>query len=307
MNAVQKQPLVSIICVTYNHEKYIEKAIQSFLAQETDFPYEICIGEDNSTDKTREICQKYADENPDKIRLFLRERKDVIYYNGRPTGRYNFLETLKASRGKYIALCEGDDFWNHHQKLQFQVDFLEKNPEYSLAAHAVHIEQKNGEVHNKVMPPEFFEANGDLLANHGNFISTLSAVFKRDAVINRLDMLDGLPCADYPMWLACSEQGKLKYFPYLMGTYRNHGNGSWTSLNRLEELKCNAHLYERLCQEFSDEINGTLKNKACEFLTNLMNAHFQMNNQEEAKKCYERISKLDLSYLFHLIHFLMSS
>lgn len=307
MNAIQKQPLVSIVCVTYNHEKYIEKAIQSFLAQETEFPYEICIGEDNSTDKTREICRKYAEENPDKIRLFLRNREDVIYYNGRPTGRYNFLETLKASRGKYIALCEGDDFWNHHQKLQLQVDFLEKNPDYSLAAHAIHVEQKDGSVQPKIMPPDFFDGNGDLLARQGNYISTLSAVFKRDAVIGRLDMLNGLPCADYPMWLACAQQGKLKYFPYLMGTYRNHGNGSWSSLDRLEELKCNAHLYERLCQEFSEDINGTLRNKACEFLTNLMNASFQMNKQEDAKEYYERILKLDPPYLFQIMRYLMTA
>lgn len=121
-------PVVSIIINTYNHEQFIESAIKSALMQQTDFSFEILIGEDDSDDGTREICIRYANEYPDKIRLFLRSRKDVIYINGNPTGRFNFIENIKNARGKYIALLPGDDYWTDPLKLQKQVDALEANP-----------------------------------------------------------------------------------------------------------------------------------------------------------------------------------
>src|SRR5262245_29671930 len=96
-------PLVSIVTLTYQHAAYIAQCLDSLLAQRTDLPFEILIGEDESTDGTREICERYAREHPDRIRLFLRERKDVVHINGRPTGRFNFIKTLAEVRGKYIA------------------------------------------------------------------------------------------------------------------------------------------------------------------------------------------------------------
>ena len=126
------QPLVSICCITYNHVDFIKDAIEGFLSQKTTFTYEICIGEDESNDGTREIIKEYAAKYPNKIRLFLRKRKDVIYFNGKATGRFNFMETLKKARGKYIATCEGDDYWLDPLKLQKQVDFMEKNNQHSF-------------------------------------------------------------------------------------------------------------------------------------------------------------------------------
>ena len=133
------KPLVSVCCITYNHVHYVKDALDGFLIQKTDFPYEICLGEDESNDGTREICKEYAEKYPDKIRLFLRSRKDVIYINGHATGRYNFIETLKECKGKYIALCEGDHYWTEPTKLQKQVDFLEANESYVMSFHRVDI------------------------------------------------------------------------------------------------------------------------------------------------------------------------
>ncbi len=124
--------MVSVCVQTYQHKGYIKQCLDGILMQQTNFPYEIILGEDESTDGTREICIEYAEKYPDKIKLFLRCRKDVIYINGNATGRFNFMENLKACKGKYTALCEGDDYWTDPLKLQKQVDFLEANPEYSL-------------------------------------------------------------------------------------------------------------------------------------------------------------------------------
>ena len=125
-NRVDAKPLVSICVVTYNHQNYIKQCLDGVLMQECNFEYEVLLGEDNSTDTTRKLCIEYAERFPDKIRLFLHDRSNVIYINGKPTGRFNFIYNLKQAKGKYIALCEGDDYWTDPTKLQKQVDFLEK-------------------------------------------------------------------------------------------------------------------------------------------------------------------------------------
>lgn len=134
---VPLNPLVSVCIITYNHEKYISEAIDSVLIQKTNFPFEILIGEDGSRDETRNICINYTKKYRDKIRLFLNSRENVIYVNGYPTGRWNFLNILKNARGKYIALLEGDDYWTDPFKLQKQVDILDKHPEF-IACHHWH-------------------------------------------------------------------------------------------------------------------------------------------------------------------------
>lgn len=110
-------PLVSVCMTTYNHSRYIAQAIESILAQRTSFAFELIVGEDCSTDSTLEICRRYAEQHPDTIRLITSEC-NVGW-------RENYARTIAAARGKYIALCDGDDWWCDEQKLQLQVDALE--------------------------------------------------------------------------------------------------------------------------------------------------------------------------------------
>ena len=117
-------PLVSVIIPAYNHELYIAQAIEGVLQQEVDFPYELVIGEDYSTDATREIVLEHQKKYPDIIRVITSD-KNV-------GGIENSTRTLQACRGKYLAYCEGDDYWHHPLKLQKQVDFLESNPDYGM-------------------------------------------------------------------------------------------------------------------------------------------------------------------------------
>jgi len=119
-----KKPFVSVGMITYNHEDYIGRAIEHVAGQETSFPIELIIGEDCSTDRTREIVFEYQRKYPDLIRIITSESNVGMRRNG--------LRTYEAARGKYIAFCEGDDYWHHPRKLQTQVDFLESNPEYGL-------------------------------------------------------------------------------------------------------------------------------------------------------------------------------
>tara|TARA_R100001369_G_scaffold92041_2_gene135239 strand:- start:208 stop:1209 length:1002 start_codon:yes stop_codon:yes gene_type:complete len=131
-NSVTQNPLVSVCVQSYQHAKYIKECLDGILMQETNFEYEILLGEDASTDGTREICIHYAEKYPDKIRLFLHHRENNIAIEGSPTGRFIFMTNLLTARGEYIALCEGDDYWTDPYKLQKQVDFLESNPSYII-------------------------------------------------------------------------------------------------------------------------------------------------------------------------------
>lgn len=141
VHPVTSSPLVSICVQTYQHEQFIAQCLDSLLSQKTDFDFEIIVGEDGSSDRTAEICDSFAKNHPDKIRLFKRDQKNKISIRGKKTGRFNFLENLKAARGKYICLCDGDDYWTNDQKLQKQYQFLYENPEVSLV-YSSYIHQK---------------------------------------------------------------------------------------------------------------------------------------------------------------------
>ena len=113
----------------------IAQAVDSALMQEVDFNYETLIGEDDSSDGTREIVKAYGEAYPDRIRLFLNGRKNVISTDGRPTGRWNFFNTLRHATGEYVVLLEGDGFWTGSFKLQRQLEYLDSSPQCSMCFH----------------------------------------------------------------------------------------------------------------------------------------------------------------------------
>jgi len=137
-HSAAKNPIVSVLVQTYNHEKYIGKCLDSILNQKTNFDFEILVGEDCSSDSTREICVEYAKKFPEKIRLFLHKKNNKIKVNGIATGNFNAFYNFYNAKGKYIAFCEGDDYWVDPLKLQKQIDFLLDEKEYVLCYHDYH-------------------------------------------------------------------------------------------------------------------------------------------------------------------------
>lgn len=127
-------PLVSVCIPTFQHASFLAQCLESALSQKTTFRFEIILGEDQSQDGTREICQVYTAKFPDQIRLFLRKEEDKIEIRGRKSGRMNYLENFRSARGKYIAMLDGDDCWMQSDKLQRQVDLLETHPEAFLCS-----------------------------------------------------------------------------------------------------------------------------------------------------------------------------
>jgi len=241
--------LVSVVLLTYNHVCFIRECLENILMEKTNFPFEICLGEDESNDGTREICIEYAQKYPDKIRLFLRSREDVIYINGSATGRFNLIQTLKECRGKYVALCEGDDYWTDPYKLQKQVDFMEANPEYILCQHKTLLKWDDAFWEDEVQycPKEELNIH-DILARNvfsaGNErevirTHTSSSLFRMSLFQN------GLPPrfsealnADHYLYLWASLHGKIRVLDDVMSVYRKHYNGiSFTRFDTKEKYE----------------------------------------------------------------------
>ena len=130
--------MVSVCCITYNHEQYIAGALDSFLMQQTSFEFEILVGEDCAKDGTRAVIQEYVDRYPGRIRL--------IHHETNIGAIRNQVDVITKAKGKYIALCDGDDFWTDQRKLQKQVDFLEANPEYVICCHHTKVINEHEEI-----------------------------------------------------------------------------------------------------------------------------------------------------------------
>ena len=229
------RPKVSVCVQTYNHAPYIAQALDSVLMQETDFDFEIIVGEDESNDGTREICIEYAEQYPDRIRLFLRSREDVIYINGRATGRYNFVENFRAARGDYIALLDGDDYWTDPRKLQKQADLLDAHPEYALCFHAVAlVDEVSGKEKKVLYPPGRRPVYrlADILKH--NFIPALSVMFRNREMDALPDWFWDVPVGDLPLHVLNALHGDIGYIDEVMGVYRKHGGGFMQGLRSTE-------------------------------------------------------------------------
>jgi glycosyltransferase involved in cell wall biosynthesis len=208
------KPIVSVLMITYNHEKYIAQAIDSVLMQKSNFDYEIVIGEDSSTDKTREIVLNYKTRYPNKIKLLLHETNVGMLKN--------FVDTINNCTGTYVALLEGDDYWIDPYKLQKQVDFLDTNPDYSLVHTAVKVfNQKK----RKLLKIELGDTNNtfqDFLIK--NRIITLTVLFRTSMYKKYFE--DFYPqiltwnVGDYPMWLWFALESKIMFLPECTGVYR---------------------------------------------------------------------------------------
>jgi len=295
---LSKTPLVSVVMPTYNHEPYIAQAIEGALMQKTNFPYEVLIGEDDSSDGTREICKRYAEEYPDKIRLFLNDRKNVIYINGQPTGRWNFINLLKNSKGKYIAICEGDDYWTDPYKLQKQVDFLEANPKYVM----VHSDGdyhyvKNGKTVKNYIQQRWIKPNEvknpfvAILRSEYPVI-TCSVVFRSEMLksLNLVEMSQ-FGMGDTFLWLDLAQKGKFYYFNESMAGRHilNESASQSMSYNKLLRFKKSGY---ELCKHFMNKYETTKETKNIvheKFNRVILNYSFLAKNKVEANRAWDNL------------------
>jgi glycosyltransferase involved in cell wall biosynthesis len=238
---------VSIVMITYNHEKYIREAIEGVLMQKTQFPIQLIIGEDCSTDSTASIVKEYAEKYPDIVKATCNS-----YNNG---GVVNSIKTLQCCTGKYIALCEGDDFWTDPNKLSKQVAFLENNPDYSMVYH-------NVEVVGQVLQERYFNNDKDFyttkeLVSGEISIPTLSVVF-RNYNLTYSAILSKTPIGDFPLFVMLSQYGKIKYFSEIMGSRRVHENGLWSAADKSTKLSYLLITVYYMIGNYNEETNKLL-------------------------------------------------
>lgn len=232
---------VSACIITYNQQDFIRDCLEGAVSQVLDYDYEIVVGDDCSTDNTFQICQEYADKYPDKIRLLSREKNLGMVGN--------WMATIQACAGKYIALCEGDDYWTDKTKLQKQADFLENNPEYTLTFHNVSVLRPNGKLGSDFLTklPENHETIEDL-AVVWNYIHTPSVVY-RNVIKDFPHEFQMTPICDYFLYMMLAEKGKLKHFEDNMATYR-YGVGIFSGDSELKIIKNNLILLSLLTSYF---------------------------------------------------------
>jgi glycosyltransferase involved in cell wall biosynthesis len=278
---VEVKPLVSVCVVVYQQVDFIRQCLDSILRQKTSFPIEVLIGEDGSTDGTAAICEAYAKKYPGKIKLFLRSRKDVIYIDGKPTGRFNFMETLKSAQGKYIALCEGDDYWTDDHKLQVQVDFLEQHPGFSICFHAMEVLAANGtkSKSNDLQPGVITIRE---LAQ-GNYIHTASCVYRHDGKALP-DWFREVPAGDYALHMLNASRGQIRYFDQTMAVYRVHGNGLWSEQGQKKQLVKWLDLQDVLIRNLSSAYTDLLIAARMKYTLWLASIYEQENEMAERDK-----------------------
>ncbi|GGK73243.1 glycosyltransferase family 2 protein [Amphritea balenae] len=225
-----KKPLVSICCITYNHELYIEDALIGFLSQKTNFSFEVLVHDDASSDSTADIIRKYQMLYPSIIKpIFQIENK--YSKNIRINPAFNFPRAV----GKYIALCDGDDYWNDASKLQVQKDFLDNNLEYVICYTDIIPFNNEG-----VLNTDFGGAHDDLSAvelQKATSIYTLTAFF-RNLINEWPPELYNVKYGDIALWSLLGDHGKGKYLPEVNPSmYRVHNQSLHSSKNRLHQLE----------------------------------------------------------------------
>lgn len=221
---------VSIICNTYNHGSYIRDALESFVMQKTDFQFEVLVHDDASTDNTAEVVREYEEKYPNLIKPIY---QTVNQHSQKVNINKNF--QLPRIKGKYVALCEGDDYWTDPLKLQKQYDFMENHPEYSLCACSVawlnmetgkQFSQCTTTVDRDISIEEIIEEK------KGRIFQTASMFIKADVFSERPQWLYSFPIGDTSMAMHAALNGKIRMMAEEMAVYRNMAVGSWTARMR---------------------------------------------------------------------------
>lgn len=220
-------PLVSICCLTYNHELFIRQALEGFLFQETSFAFEILVHDDASTDKTASIVREYELKYPSIVKAIYQEENKYSQGVG-VTRVYQF----PRSKGKYIAMCEGDDYWTDPFKLQKQVDILEGDSSLSAVSHLTLAVGADGSVYEKQFYQ--YESEGDTLLRISDFLTSIpfhtSSFVFRSSVLKQ-DYINTVITRDHPLMIVLSMEGDILRLNETMSHYRKHAGGVSTSIS----------------------------------------------------------------------------
>ena len=250
--------LVSICMVTYNHEKYIAQAIESVLMQKTNFSYELLIGDDFSTDRTREIIIGFQRKFSDRIKL--------IFHDKNLGPQKNFHETYHCCSGKYIALLEGDDYWTDPLKLQKQVDFLEYNPDFIICCHNSKVIYENNPEIVRNLRPDISSQKKEILTIEDQIKSVTSSISYHTSSVVFRNVLPKLPSfhlkvlsGDIVLFTLLSQFGNIRYLDEVMSVYRKNNGGITNNYNMASIFKTRIVMNNYLNEYFNYKYNILFK------------------------------------------------
>lgn len=238
---------VSICCLAHNHGRYIAAALDSFLAQQVTFDYEVVIGEDCSSDDTLAVINTYISASGGRIRVIHHERNIGMIEN--------LITTIKACRGTYIAFCEGDDYWTDPYKLAKQVHFLDTHPDHCLTYHNCLNHLPNNTLEpNNLLPKHDHSFNIESLEVDW-FMPSLSVVIRNSPDLYFPEWLSQSMIGDLPFLLLYARSGKIRYFSEVMGAYRIHTSGSWSSRNEIARMETLLFVLKQLeTEDFPEKV-----------------------------------------------------
>jgi glycosyltransferase involved in cell wall biosynthesis len=234
-------PVVSVICFTYNQEKYIHDAIRGFLIQKTKFAFEVIVHDDASTDSTSQLVQAYVETYPKIIKPIFQEENQ---YSKSPNSIVPL--ATDGAVGEYLAFCEGDDFWISPEKLQLQIEFLQKHQKQNICFHNSHSGCTEKQIprfqtsrrktfiypsSSSIISPE------EVIIGDGGYIPSASIVVKRAALNNLPKWYGNCPVGDYFLQVLCSHPDGALFLPQLMSFYRVGAVGSWSATMKAEETR----------------------------------------------------------------------
>jgi glycosyltransferase involved in cell wall biosynthesis len=269
---------VSALLLTYNHERFLGQAIEGFLTQKTDFPCELVIAEDCSTDGTREVIRRYWERYPDRIRVFL-NRTNIGA--GRTTTR-----AYRACRGQYVATVEGDDYWTAPDKLQRQVDLLDRHPDYAVCFHSVQMVWEDGS-HAPILfrPPGIRERYTLRDLVESNFIGSCSAMYRRGVFGCHPPWYYVMPVGDWCQHVLHARHGDIGYIDEPMGVYRQHGGGIYSAKPALYRLRVPIEMLRRFRCILPGDCQKALNISLCKSYCALLHQYCDEGKHAEARRC----------------------
>lgn len=272
----------SVLITTYNQEDLIGRAIEGALEQVTDFDYEIVIGEDCSTDRTRSVICGYRDRYPDRIRPLFRDRNLGLMKN--------FPQSFLQCRGKYVACLDGDDYWTFPGKLQRQVDFFEAHPDYSICFHNAMMVWEDGSQGPTLHSPPGRKPTyslGELLPH--DFISTSAAVVRRDAIEEFPSWYETMPVPDWPFFVLHAMRGKIGYLDEDWAVYRQHARGVYCRMADEKRMEQNIRV-EQIFREALGPKWRPLLSEAIHSRCLMLALHYRDHGEMSRAKEFARMS-----------------
>jgi len=269
---------VSALMLTFNHEPFIAEAIEGFLRQETDFPCELVITEDCSTDKTRAVIRRYCRQHPDRIRVLLNRRNIGA--------RRTSLRGYQHCRGQYVASLDGDDYWVAPHKLQRQADLLDAHPDYALCFHSIRMVWADGRREETVFRPRPIRESytlKDLLEY--NFIGACSPMYRKRVFDGYPPWYFVMPVGDWAAHVLHALHGRIGYVDEPMGVYRQHSRGIYSVTGMTARLRLAIEMLKRFRCGLGREYRCVINRSLCRHYDKLVRQYYDEGDVSEARRC----------------------